>query len=108
MNRDRNVMFAAEQTDRADQVTSQVANYAQPATAAPAGLPAAGQVASPTRRAQLLLPRSRVGNAAVAQQRRPGTAVASGHFSARINRTLSPLPSKLLEIKSLPPPGLAS
>lgn len=46
MNRDRNIMFAAEQTDRADQVTSQVANYAQPTTAATAGLPAAGQVAA--------------------------------------------------------------
>lgn len=42
MNRDRNITLAAEQTNRANQVTSQVADYAQPATAAPS-LPAAGQ-----------------------------------------------------------------
>lgn len=41
MNRDRNIMLAAEQTDRANQVTSQNNNYAQPATAAPSAVPAA-------------------------------------------------------------------
>ena len=46
MNRDRNVMLAAEQTNRGNQVSSQVANYAQPTAATgsnAAGLPAAGQ-----------------------------------------------------------------
>lgn len=56
MNRDRNILLAAEQTNQAQQVSSQVANYAQPASNgtdganrgnAPAtGLPPAGQVAS--------------------------------------------------------------
>ncbi|MEZ6153561.1 MAG: thioredoxin family protein [Pirellulaceae bacterium] len=79
MNRDRNVMFAAEQTDRADQVTSQVANYAQPATAAPAGLPAAGQVAPANPQG----PNFYSQGAGSAMQQlpnslAPGTAVASG------------------------------
>lgn len=43
MNRDRNAMLAAEQTSSAQQVTSQVTNYAQP-VANGAGLPPAGQV----------------------------------------------------------------
>lgn len=43
MNRDRNAMLAAEQSSNAQQVTTQVANYAQPAVQG-ASLPPAGQV----------------------------------------------------------------
>ncbi len=56
MNRDRNILLAAEQTNQAQQVSSQVANYAQPAAngtdaahtgnTPASGLPPAGQVAS--------------------------------------------------------------